>query len=108
MIFEERSHHITIGLRYLPAVARRLYHCHDLGEPFDFLTWFEYAPADAEVFEELVGTLRETEEWTYVEREIDIRLVIEETASYVRPASRARIIASARLATCSLLKIVET
>src|SRR5216683_5616183 len=76
MIFEERSHHITIGLRYLPAIARRLYHSHDLREPFDFLTWFEYVPADAEVFEELVGTLRETEEWTYVEREIDIRLVI--------------------------------
>jgi len=76
MIFEERSHHITIGLRYLPAIARRLYHSHDLGEPFDFLTWFEYAPADAEVFEEVVGTLRETEEWTYVEREIDIRLIV--------------------------------
>ena len=78
MIFEERSHHITIGLRYLPAIARRLYHSHDLGEPFDFLTWFEYAPADAAVFEELVGTLRETEEWSYVEREIDIRLVVED------------------------------
>ena len=78
MIFEERSHHISIGLRYLPAIARRLYQSHDLGEPFDFLTWFEYAPADAEVFEELVGTLRETEEWTYVEREIDIRLFVEE------------------------------
>jgi len=76
MIFEERSHHITVGLRYLPAIARRLYQSHDLGEPFDFLTWFEYAPADAEVFEELVGTLRETEEWTYVEREVDIRLVV--------------------------------
>jgi chlorite dismutase len=77
-IFEERSHHITIGLRYLPAIARRLYHSHDLGEPFDFLTWFEYAPADAAAFEELVGTLRETDEWTYVEREIDIRLVRED------------------------------
>ena len=81
MIFEERSRHITIGLRYLPAIARRLYHCHDLGEPFDFLTWFEYAPADAEVFEELVRTLRETEEWTYVEREIDIRLVVKAAVS---------------------------
>jgi len=79
MIFEERSHHISIGLRYLPAIARRLYQSHDLGEPFDFLTWFEYAPADAEVFEELVGTLRETEERTYVEREIDIRLVVEDS-----------------------------
>ena len=74
-ILEERSRHISIGLEYLPAVARRLYHSRDLGEPFDFLTWFEYAPADAEAFEELVARLRETEEWSYVEREIDIRLM---------------------------------
>ena len=77
MIFEERSHHIAVGLRYVQEIARRLYHCYDLGEPFDFLTWFEYAPDDEEVFEELVGILRETEEWTYVEREIDIRLVAD-------------------------------
>ena len=74
-IFEERSRHIATSLRYLPAVARRLHHGRDLCEPFDFLTWFEYAPGYAEVFEELVGKLRETEEWTYVEREVDIRLV---------------------------------
>jgi chlorite dismutase len=73
-IFEERSQHIANSLGYLPAVARRLHHGRDLGEPFDFLTWFEYAPAYAEAFEELVGTLRETEEWTYVEREVDVRL----------------------------------
>ena len=73
-IFEERSHHVTIGLKYVARIARRLYHGYDLGEPFDFLTWFEYASTDAEAFEELVGKLRETEEWTYVEREVDIRL----------------------------------
>jgi hypothetical protein len=54
-IFEERSHHITTGLKYVARIARRLYHIHDLGEPFDFLTWFEYAPRDFEAFEELVG-----------------------------------------------------
>ncbi|MGQ0668749.1 MAG: chlorite dismutase family protein [Actinomycetota bacterium] len=73
-VFEERSRHIATGLKYLPAVARRLYHCRDLGEPFDFLTWFEYAPTDAAAFEELVAMLRKTEEWGYVEREVDIRL----------------------------------
>ena len=73
-IFEEDSHHIAIGLEYLPAVARRLYHCRELGEPFDFLTWFEYAPADGVAFEQLVARLRKTREWDYVEREIDIRL----------------------------------
>ena len=38
-VFEEQSHHIAVGLRYLPAVARRLHHCRDLGpnELFDFL-----------------------------------------------------------------------
>jgi Chlorite dismutase len=73
-IFEERSHHITLGLKYVARIARRLYHGYDLGEPFDFLTWFEYAPEDAGAFEDLVGSLRGTEEWTYVEREVDIRL----------------------------------
>jgi chlorite dismutase len=79
-LFEERSTHITTGLAYLPAVARRLHHGRDLGEPFDFLTWFEYAPADADAFEELVRRLRATEEWSYVEREVDIRLTRADAA----------------------------
>ena len=74
-IFEERSHHISTGLKYATRIARRLYQCYDLGEPFDFLTWFEFTPDDAGVFEDLVGSLRSTEEWSYVEREVDIRLV---------------------------------
>lgn len=74
-IFEAKSHHTETGLKYLPAIARKLYHCRDIGQPFDFLTWFEYAPEDSEKFEELVKSLRETEEWTYVDRETDIRLV---------------------------------
>jgi chlorite dismutase len=73
-IFEERSRHVATGIDYLPAVARRLHHGRDLGELFDFLTWFKFAPEDAAAFEDLVRRLRETEEWTYVEREIDIRL----------------------------------
>jgi hypothetical protein len=73
-IFEAQSRHIAIGSRFLPAVARRLYHSRDLGESFDFLTWFEFSEADAGVFEELVGLLRETEEWRYVAREVQISL----------------------------------
>jgi len=76
-IFEERSNHISTGLKYVPAVARRLHHCRDLGEPFDFLTWFEYAPEDERGFDELVNRLRATEEWAYVDREVDIRLARE-------------------------------
>ncbi len=73
-ILEDSSHHIAVGMRYLPTVARRLHHGRDLGEPFDFLTWFEYALGDAAAFEELVEQLRATEEWRYVEREVDVRL----------------------------------
>lgn len=75
LIFEDKSHHIAASLKYLPDIARQLYHCRDLGEPFDFLTWFEYAPENAGMFEDLVGMLRATEEWAYVEREVDVRLV---------------------------------
>ena len=73
-IFEERSHHIASTLAYLPRIARRLHHGRDLGEPFDFITWFEFTLADGAAFDEVVGTLRATEEWTYVEREVDVRL----------------------------------
>jgi hypothetical protein len=73
-IFEESSRHVATGLEYLPEIARRLHHGRDLGEPFDFLTWFEFAPEHASAFEELVLRLRATEEWTFVEREIDLRL----------------------------------
>ena len=73
-IFEEQSHHIRIGLDYLPAVARRLYHCRDLGGDFDFLTWFEYAPEHAPAFDRLVDALRVTPEWSFVDREVDLRL----------------------------------
>src|SRR5262249_48658332 len=73
-IFEQRSAHIALGARYLPAIARRLYHARDLGEPFDFLTWFEFADADAAAFDDLVGRLRETEAWRFGAGEVEVRL----------------------------------
>jgi len=79
-VFEEQSKHIQIGLKYLPAVARKLHHCRDLSEnePFDFLNWFEYAPIHEVEFNRLVSELRTSEEWKYVEREVDIRLMRED------------------------------
>ncbi|HEY3257133.1 MAG TPA: chlorite dismutase family protein [Polyangiaceae bacterium] len=73
-IFETRSSHIASCLEYLPAIARRLHHSRELGEPFDFLTWFEYAAEHVALFDELVQLLRATEEWQYVDWEVDIRL----------------------------------
>jgi hypothetical protein len=76
-IFEDRSHHTATGLKYLPSISRRLHHCRDLAgsEPFDFLTLFDYTKADCAAFEDLVEALRATEEWKYVDREIDIRWI---------------------------------
>jgi hypothetical protein len=76
-LFETRSRHIEIGAAYLPAIARRLYHCRDLGGPFDFLTWFEFHERDAPAFDELLGRLRDTEEWRYVDREVEIRVRLD-------------------------------
>lgn len=75
-IFEEDSRHIALGLRALPAVARRLHHCRDMGlpSPFDFLTWFDFAPEAQPAFDDLLGALRRTEEWQYVEREVEVRV----------------------------------
>lgn len=78
-IFEEESQHIAMSLDYLPAIARRLYHSRDLGEPFDFLTWFEFAPEHDDAFNTLVAKLRASREWEFVDREVDIRLIKNES-----------------------------
>jgi len=64
-------------MQYLPAIARRLHHSRDLGEPFDFITWFEFAPEHTENFSALVKELRATKEWEFVEREVDVRVIRE-------------------------------
>jgi len=72
-IFEDRSRHIAIGLAYLPAIARRLHHCRDLeaDQPFDFLTWFEFAADDNAQVDELATALRRTPEWRRRSRDRD-------------------------------------
>lgn len=70
----ERGSHLPIGLDYLPGVARKLYHSRDLGEAFDFLTWFEFAPEVEEAFDHMLVRLRACAEWAYVDREVDIRM----------------------------------
>lgn len=76
-IVAARRWHLSSGLKFLPAIARRLRHGRELGENFDFVTWFEYAPQDSSIFEEMLWALRASEEWQYVDREIDIRLIRE-------------------------------
>lgn len=79
-ILGERSQHVRIGLDYVPAIARRLFHCRDLSEhePFDFLTWFEFAPGDEPAFDALLERLRATPEWDFVDREVELRFAVDE------------------------------
>jgi hypothetical protein len=81
-VFEAQSRHIAIGMHYLPAIARRLHHCRDLEEaqPFDFLTWFEFAPEHEGLFDKMLNELRASPEWHYVDREVDIRLRLSVSA----------------------------
>lgn len=74
-IFERSSHHAN-GMKALPAIARRLHHCRDLAttEPFDFITWFEFAPESLDTFESLLTDLRASEEWQFMDREYELRL----------------------------------
>lgn len=65
---------VIFGLKYQPGVARRVHHSRELGEPFDFLTWFEYPPEDADAFEKMLVRLRATLEWQYIDLEFAIRL----------------------------------
>ena len=76
-ILENNSHHIAIGMRYLPAVARRLLHCRDLDDqaPFDFIGYLDFAPESEAAFDEMLSQLRASREWSFMDREIDIRLV---------------------------------
>lgn len=74
-ILEDKSRHIAIGSDYLGVVSRQLVHCRDQPDAiFDFLTWFEFAPADEGRFDELLAKLRITPEWGFVEREVELRL----------------------------------
>ena len=50
-------------------------------EPFDFLTWFEFEKKDTAEFNKLLVRLRASEEWKYVERDVEIRLTRDQPAS---------------------------
>lgn len=63
------------GLRYLSAMVRRWRHRLDLSDQFDCVTWFEYELQDATAFEDLLADWRASEEWKYIDRECEIRLV---------------------------------
>lgn len=73
-IHDMESNKTARWLKHSNGIARQFHHSRELGEPFDFLAWFEFSPKESGAFEEMMSSLRESEEWKYVEREVDVRL----------------------------------
>jgi len=64
--------HTPVGAPYVERVFRKLYHARYLGSPYDFLTYFEFVPEDADYFRQLLAELRATPEWEHVEHEHEV------------------------------------
>ena len=72
---EEDRRALSANIEHGPAVSRRIHRARDRDEPFDVLTWFEFPPDRQPEVDEIAARLRDSEEWSYVEREVDIRLI---------------------------------
>lgn len=62
--------HNGVGFKYIKRIFRKLYHSRFIDPQQDFMTYFEYADADADTFDALLSGLRDTtlnQEWKYVE-----------------------------------------
>ena len=67
--------HTPIGAPYVERIFRKLYHARYLGSPYDFLTYFEFPPEEADYFRRLLAELRATPEWQdHVEHEHEVWL----------------------------------
>lgn len=75
--FRVGAGHTHTGAPYVDRVYRKLYHSRSMGLPYDFVTYFEFAPEDAGYFRDLLQELRDQNrnpEWRYVEWECEIWL----------------------------------
>ncbi len=72
---EEDRRALSANIEHGPAISRRIHRARDRDEPFDVLTWFEFAPDLQSELNDVVARLRDSEEWSYVEREVEIRAI---------------------------------
>jgi hypothetical protein len=73
--FREGAGHTHTGAPYVDRIYRKLFHSREMGLPYDFVTYFEFAPEDADYFRELLAGLRDpikNPEWQFVEWECEI------------------------------------
>ena len=62
--------HNAVGFKHIKSIFRKLYHSRFVDPEQDFMTYFEYADADAGKFDALLSGLRDktlNPEWSYVE-----------------------------------------
>lgn len=62
--------HNGVGFKYIKRIFRKLYHSRFIDPRQDFMTYFEYADADADAFDALLSGLRDrtlNQEWGFVE-----------------------------------------
>jgi hypothetical protein len=72
---EEDRRALSANIQHGPAISRRIHRARDRDEPFDILTWFEFAPDLQSELNDVVARLRDSEEWSYVERDVELRLI---------------------------------
>jgi len=72
---EEDRRALSANIEHGPTVSRRIHRARDRDEPFDVLTWFECPPDRHAELDGLVASLRDSGEWSYVAREVEIRLI---------------------------------
>lgn len=73
-VLELPSGRLRQRINILPSLLRLMPRRNAMPETFDSVTWFEYMPQDAAIFDDLAGTMRTSEEWKFVDREIVIKL----------------------------------
>lgn len=69
--------HVDIGVPFIPAIHRRLFHSREHSKDYDFLTYFEFPAADEPQFRQLCQALRNPKrnpEWAYIDRDCEIWL----------------------------------
>ena len=72
---EDDRRALSATIAHGPAMSRRLHRARDRDEPFDVLTWFEFPPDLQSQLNDVLGRLRDSEEWSFVEREVEVRMI---------------------------------
>ena len=72
---EDDRRALSSTIEHGPAISRRIHRARNRDDPFDVLTWFEFPPDEQAEVSDLLTRLRESAEWPYVERAVEVRMI---------------------------------